>query len=85
MCGKCYETSMEFVPEGAFLYKLFISSCVTYVDGITHSLLINRVKVMHILQQLDPAGVKQRKKKRLKRRIYRNKVWCQSFLFTLFF
>ena len=48
VCGKCYETSMEFVPEGAFLYKLFISSCVTYVDGITHSLLINRVKVMHI-------------------------------------
>ena len=34
----------------------------------------NRDTVMRVLKEEDPEGVKQRKKRRLKRRIYRNKV-----------
>ena len=37
-------------------------------------LLSFRHRVMKILKEVDPEGVKQRKKRRLKRRIYRNKV-----------
>ena len=64
--GKYCETNTKFVSEGN------VKNFHLYITFYNHYTCRN--KVIEILRVVDPVGVKQRRKRRLKRRIYRNKV-----------
>ena len=73
--GRYYVTDMGFVPKGKLIHFaniLYINYIIIIICSCDATFF--RHKVMKILKEVDPEGLKQREKRRLKRRLYRNKV-----------
>ena len=63
------ETPSEASPASAKVFLNCLKTC-----NLSISLCMFRGVVMFVCRQIDPVGIEDRKRRRLKRRVYVNKV-----------